>query len=966
MKKTSTKIISLLIFALLFAGVISICVASATVDTVGDFTYDFSDTDNTAIVTEYNGTAENVTVPATVSYLGTTYKITEMNDTFKNNTTVKAVTISDGIISIDYYSFLGCTNLTSVTIPDSVAEIGYGAFMDCANLTSIKIPDSVKEIGYGAFGGCVKLTPIIIPDSVTEIGLYAFENCTALTSITIPDSVTSISAGTFKNCKNLTLITIPDSVTKIGYGAFMGCAKLTSIKIPDKITSISGDVFIGCTSLATVTIPEGVTQIGDGAFQDCSSLTSVTIPESVTQIGSSAFWNCFGITSVTIPESVIQIGDGAFHNCMNLTTVTIPQDVTQIGLATFQNCVSLTTVTIPDSVTSIGNRAFYNCEKLTAVTIPDSVTSLGNSTFYNCASLASVTIPESVTQIDDEAFRGCSKLEKVTICCKETKPKLGNDVFSGTPALKNNNIKYVGPFFIPVPQADETEFFYNRSEQTYNIPENENYTVSGNVQTNAGTYTVTVSLKDGYTWEDGETEDKTYTFKISPKFLLSSDFYIPVKEFKYTGSEIRPSVVPALGTFLYTGDFRVNYRDNIYAGTGTIIITGVNNYAGVVEHTFEIVNADQDAPNGLIAIHESYAMDADGQINGVNSDMEYRAEGETDYTAINSNVLPGLTPGRYFIRYKAKRNYNASPDTEVVINAGEKRSVKIEITADLNKTYDGNSAEFTDGYIYYGNGNITFKWYEDVDGTRGNEISAPVNAGTYWIGVFAEGTERYNPASGYKQFTVSPEFISERDFTIDTAEKVYTGSEIRPAVKSANPLITENDFYVEYSDNINAGIAIVEVEGKNNFKGMVQYAFRITRADKTLSGENLSAVVNGYAEDSSGIITGVTPEMEYRKDGESFYTPVAGNQITGLENGTYSIRYAADENYNASAEVKIVINAPSCDCLCHSENEFIRFINNAFYAFCNFLGVNRHCCCENTHYDSYMWKPLTDILKNFF
>ncbi len=943
MKKTSTKIISLLIFALLFAGVISICIASATVDTVGNFTYDFSDTDNTAVVTGYNGTAENVTVPATVSYLGTTYKVTEMNDTFKNNTTVKAVTVSDGIISIDYYSFLGCTNLTSVTIPDSVTEIGYGAFTGCTGLTTVTIPEGVTQIGYGAFGSCSNLTSITIPDSVTKIGLYAFENCTALTSITISDSITSISAGTFKNCKCLASITIPDSVKEIGYGAFMGCAKLTSIKIPDKITSISGDVFMGCTGLTTVTIPESVTQIGDGAFQDCTGLTTVTIPESVTQIGSSAFWNCSGLTSVTIPENVTQIGSGAFHNCISLTSVTIPQGVTQIGLSTFQNCEKLTTITIPDSITSIGKRAFWNCQELTAV-----------------------TIPESVTQIGDEAFGACSKLAEVTIYCKETKPESGNDVFSGTLALKNNNIKYVGPFFVPVPQADTTEFVYNRSEQTYNIPENEKYTVSGNVQTNAGTYTVTVSLKDGYTWEDGETEDKTYTFKISPKFLLPSYFYIPVTEYKYTGSEIRPSVVPALATFLYTGDFRVNYRDNIYAGTGIIVITGVGNYAGIVEHTFKIVNAEQSAPNGFIVLHESYALDADGQINGVNSDMEYRAEGETDYTAINSNVLPGLTPGRYFIRYKAKRNYNASPDTEIVINAGEKRNARIEIIADLSKTYDGNPAELANGYVYYGDGNITFKWYEDVDGTRGNEISAPVNSGRYWIGFFSDETERYNPASGYKQFTVSQELISESDFAVDTAEKVYTGSEIRPAVKSDNPIITANDFYVEYSDNINAGIAIVEIKGKNNFKGTVQYNFKIAKADKTLSGENLSAVVNGYAEDGSGIITGVTPEMEYRKEGESTYTPVTGNQITGLENGIYYIRYKANENYNASEEIRIVIDAPACDCLCHSENPFMKFINDIFYFICNFLGVNRHCCCESTHYDSYMWKPVTDIIKKIF
>ena len=74
--------------------------AYANTDTVGDFTCDFNHTQYTATVMKYNGTAENVTVPSAVSYLGDTYKVTVMYNTFKDDTTVKTVTISDGITSI--------------------------------------------------------------------------------------------------------------------------------------------------------------------------------------------------------------------------------------------------------------------------------------------------------------------------------------------------------------------------------------------------------------------------------------------------------------------------------------------------------------------------------------------------------------------------------------------------------------------------------------------------------------------------------------------------------------------------------------------------------------------------------------------------------------------------------------------------------------------------------------------------
>ena len=67
------------------------------------------------------------------------------------------------------------------------------------------------------------------------------------------------------------------------------------------------------------------------------------------------------------------------------------------------------------------------------------------------------------------------------------------------------------------PVADTTTFTYDGTEQTYNITASDYYTVTGNKQTNAGDYTVTVSLndKDNTVWSDGTTADLTYTFKIN-------------------------------------------------------------------------------------------------------------------------------------------------------------------------------------------------------------------------------------------------------------------------------------------------------------------------------------------------------------------------------------------------------------------------------------------------------------------
>ena len=71
---------------------------------------------------------------------------------------------------------------------------------------------------------------------------------------------------------------------------------------------------------------------------------------------------------------------------------------------------------------------------------------------------------------------------------------------------------------VNVPESDATVFTYDGEKKTYTIAANDNYTVANAEQTNAGTYTVTVTLKDteNFVWNDETDTAKEFPFVIAP------------------------------------------------------------------------------------------------------------------------------------------------------------------------------------------------------------------------------------------------------------------------------------------------------------------------------------------------------------------------------------------------------------------------------------------------------------------
>lgn len=352
---------------------------------------------------------------------------------FELYTELESVTIPDGVKSIGFVAFNGCSALKEVVVPDGVTGIGYGAFMGCGSIGRAILPDSVTDMGDAVFCYCSSLREVSIPKGAAAIGDYAFGKCTSLKRVTVPDGVARLGRGAFSACTSMEEIILPECVSEIRERAFQDCRSLAGVKIPDGVTRIGEYTFSGCRSVKEFVIPEGVKSIGVGTFNKCSALTSITIPESVAVIDEYAFQDCTSLAEVTIPEGVTDIRGNIFFRSTSLTRILVDTGNRTYDSRNGCNAVIETATgtliagckgtIIPDGVTKIGYSAFAGCG-ITEITIPDGVIGVYNYALSYNTSLASVTIPESVTSIGEGALKGCTSLTAVTY--KGTVAQWGN------------------------------------------------------------------------------------------------------------------------------------------------------------------------------------------------------------------------------------------------------------------------------------------------------------------------------------------------------------------------------------------------------------------------------------------------------------------------------------------------------------------------------------------------------------
>lgn len=257
----------------------------------------------------YSSMAE-ITVPATVSYEGKTYRVTAIAaEAFYFNMKTTSITLPEGLETIGGSAFFFASGIKTLHIPDSVKTIGSMAFSGVSN-AKLNIPASIEFIGDSAFN----MSGVVdgdFPEGLTYIGEKAFLNCKGLTSITLPSTVETYGANIFYGCSNVTYVELPQNMEKIPNGLLWNCTGLKRIYIPSSVKEIGNAAFYG-SGLEKLNLPDGLQKIDQWAF--CSTkLKEIVIPDSVETIEFRAFIYCDGVENCVVGSGVKEIGQDAFY-----------------------------------------------------------------------------------------------------------------------------------------------------------------------------------------------------------------------------------------------------------------------------------------------------------------------------------------------------------------------------------------------------------------------------------------------------------------------------------------------------------------------------------------------------------------------------------------------------------------------------------------------------------------------------
>lgn len=354
------------------------------------------------------------------------------------------------------------------------------------------------------------------------------------------------------------------------------------------------------------------------------------------------------------------------------------------------------------------------------------------------------------------------------------------------------------------------------------------YTATYSSNTDAGTATVTITGTNPNVYV-GYNGSMTKTFRILPRSITNASISTSsISDQSYTGSELTPAITVKDGSTTLTKDkdYTITYNNNTEPGQASVTVTGIGNYTGSVDKTFNIVAKDLSGSSVSVSniADQTYTGTALSPAVSVTYGDTTLTEG-TDYAL---SYVSNVNAGEATVTITGTGTYytgSISKEFNIIAKSLSDSSISIETIAD--QVYSGysltptitvkdNSSELTGGQDY------TVSYTNNV------------NAGTATVTI--SGTGNYS-GDITKTFYITP--VSIRSATISSiSDKVYTGKALQPALTvklGGTTLKNGTDYTAAYSSNTDPGSAAITIKGIGNYTGSLTKSFNIIPKKQTLT-----------------------------------------------------------------------------------------------------------------------------------
>lgn len=585
MKKTrfAKKCLALVLCAAMLFAQSAVCAFAAT--TAEKTTADglkYTVNSNSVTITQYVGTAEEVTVPKTI---GGSPVTTIGDGAFSYRSALRKVTLPDSITSICMMAFFGCSALEEINIDalPALSHIGAYAFIGAAISGDLRLPESVTNIGASAFS-CTNLRSLHLGKNVgapkvdtgkpwsRAFGNVDMGSASQMLASLLANTNYSPNAEFEKSialsCPNLVRITVsPENKNYTSVGGVLFSKDMTKLycypsgktskiyMMPSTVTdfynafgglhlnSLSNVPFVGDLDVMdNIKVPVGDDNKNWIDVGETGKWDTVILSPRVKNICSTAFYNS-SVKSIFIPKSVTSIGEKAFWHCRNLVTVGFDRDsvYTQLPKQCFKDCENLKNITF-GKVQYLSEAVFDACTALESVDLTN-VQSLDSSAFDNCTSLSTVVYGDTDSAdkatVSASAFQETASLETVM---------LGNSVqtveaqaFADCKSLKTAYI------------SDEVE------------------SIDSTAFSGCDNLTIAVPTETCY----------AYNYAVKNKIPVTTLQISPIANQTYTGSAIEPEfTVTASGRQLTENvDYETHFKNNTDTGTANVTVVGLGEYS---------------------------------------------------------------------------------------------------------------------------------------------------------------------------------------------------------------------------------------------------------------------------------------------------------------------------------------------------------------------------------------------------